>query len=267
MIRRKVLDFSNYTGTQIDVADLVVNGWEGVIIGTQFPSISREQIRLCRRGFLQVDALYVFVYWDSEDQRRLNEALQLANEFNLQVWLDCEWHLTGYPGTGPAPPPPILLELIRSYKSRLGNRYKGIYTGGWWWPPYTGNSVEFRNDPLWHAAYQSTEPNFDNFVPYGGWTRPAIWQYSSNGTQGVNADLNIEEVPDTAPQDPTLVTKPGVVGQQPVGKYLVTYVEGVPVLRVGGSLPGQLAKNFGGEWWWLRMGSNGQAYWSKTEGD
>lgn len=267
MIERKVLDFSNYTGTTIDVAALVAAGWEGVIIGTQFPTITRQQIALCRQGFLQVDALYLFVYWDSEDTRRVNEALQLANEFNLQVWLDCEWHLTGYPGSGPAPPPPILNQLIRNYKAQLGQRYRGIYTGRWWWPTYTGNTTEFSQDLLWHAAYQNTPPTIDQFIPYGGWLQPRVWQYSPNGTLGVNCDLNTEFVPEVVPADPTLVVKPGKFGTEQVDKYLVTYVEGVPVQRIGGSLPGQIAKNFGGKWWWLRMGPQGQAYWSESEGD
>lgn len=197
MIRRKVLDFSNYTGPNPNIAALVAAGWEGVILGTQNPNITRQQVAACNQGFLQVDAFYVFVYWDQEDWRRLDEALALAAEFDRKVWLDCEWHKSGYPGSGQAPPPAQIVSLIHQYKARLGERYAGIYTGGWWWPGYTGNSTEFKDDALWHAAYQSTEPNFDAFRPYGGWQRPFLWQYSANGDQGVNADLNIAEYPET----------------------------------------------------------------------
>ncbi len=194
MSRRRVLDFSNFTGATPDVAALVNAGWQGVILGTQFPNITRSQAATCMSGGLPVDALYVFVYWDSEDERRLRDAVQLASELHLGVWLDCEWTRTGFPGSGAPPIPVHLVTLIRKYKEFLGESYAGIYTGGWWWPGYTANSQEFSGDPLWHAAYQTTEPNFDDFRAYGGWTRPTIWQYSSNGDQGVNADLNIEEV-------------------------------------------------------------------------
>lgn len=196
MIRRRVLDFSNYSGATPNVAALVAAGWDGVILGTQNPMTTRSQYQTCQAAGLNVDGLYVFVYWDGEDARRLHDAVTLAGEFDLKVWLDCEWHTTGYPGGGPAPSPSRILELIRQYKAQLGSFYAGIYTGGWWWPGYTGNTTEFAGDPLWHAAYQTTEPNFDTFRPYGGWQRPTLWQYSSGGDQGVNADLNIEEMPE-----------------------------------------------------------------------
>lgn len=206
MTRRRVLDFSNYTGGTPNVPALVSAGWDGVILGTQSPQATRQQHATCQAGGLHVDALYVFVYWDGDDTRRLNDAITLAEEFGLEVWLDCEWHKTGYPGSGPAPAPAQLVGLIRQYKAMLGAYYAGIYTGGWWWPGYTGGSTEFKDDPLWHAAYQPTEPNFDTFRPYGGWPRPTIWQYSSNGDQGVNADLNIEETADV----PVPVTLAGI---------------------------------------------------------
>lgn len=194
MSQRKVLDFSNYTGSNPDVPALVQAGWQGVILGTQVPQTTIQQHLACEQSGLHVDALYVFVYWDSEDERRLRDAINLAAQFNLKVWLDCEWTKAGYPGSGAAPPPSQLVSLIRKYKEFLGEHYAGIYTGAWWWPGYTGNSTEFSNDPLWHAAYQASEPDFNDFRSYGGWAKPTLWQYSSNGDQGVNADLNIEEV-------------------------------------------------------------------------
>ncbi len=199
MIRREVNDWSNYTGvpTPAKIRGLMDAGWDGVILGTQMPAITRQQYFACAAEGFHVDSLYLFTYWDTEDIRRINEALSLAEQFNLSVWLDCEWTKTGYPGAGTwAPPPDVIIKLIDYYKGMLGARYAGIYTGKWWWEPYTGNTTEFSGDPLWHAAYQAAQPDFDDFLPYGGWTRPNIWQYSSNGTQGVNADLNVEEVPE-----------------------------------------------------------------------
>lgn len=210
-MRRNVLDFSNYSGLTPDVRALINAGWDGVILGTQYPSVTRRQWEACTLDGLHVDALYVFVYWDTEDIRRLDDALALAERYDLKVWLDCEWTHTGYPGVGTwAPSPPFLIDMIRRYKTRLGARYAGIYTGKWWWEPYVGNTTEFSGDPLWHAAYQAAQPDFDDFKPYGGWTRPLIWQYSSNGTQGVNADLNVEETPD--PPDPPAPLPPYVTG-------------------------------------------------------
>ncbi len=222
MIRRDVLDFSNYTGLSPDVHALKAAGWDGVILGTQNPSVTRRQWEACNLEGFHVDSLYCFVYWDLEDVRRISEALQLAEQYNLSVWLDCEWTHQGYPGTGTwAPPVNTLKSLIRKYKQQLGARYAGIYTGKWWWEPYVGNTTEFSGDPLWHAAYQAAQPDFDDFLPYGGWTRPLLWQYSSNGTQGVNADLNVEEVVEP-PVPPPYVTQ---VEEQPWG-YIIRFSDG-----------------------------------------
>jgi hypothetical protein len=49
--------------------------------------------------------------------------------------------------------------------------------------------------------------------------------------------------------------------------YQVLYNGSVPVLRVGGELPGRISKLFGERYLWLRRGSSGVAYWSIEEGD
>lgn len=194
MTTQQVLDFSNFSGipTPAQFDALKADGWDGVILGTQFPNITHQQYHACQLNQFPVVGLYVFVYWDSEDSRRIAEANQLAAEFGLPVWIDCEWDKVGFPGSGPAPNPATILTLIQHYKDELGSAYAGIYTGRWWWVPYTGDSQQFSGDKLWYAAYST--PSFDDFHPFGGWVRPVIWQYSSDGTQGVNADLNLMEV-------------------------------------------------------------------------
>jgi hypothetical protein len=49
--------------------------------------------------------------------------------------------------------------------------------------------------------------------------------------------------------------------------YQVLYNGSVPVLRVGGGLPGRISKLFGDRYLWLRLADNGAAYWSGEEGD
>jgi hypothetical protein len=49
--------------------------------------------------------------------------------------------------------------------------------------------------------------------------------------------------------------------------YQVLYSYSVPVLRVGGGLPGRISKLFGDRYLWLRIGENRVAYWSDEEGD
>lgn len=69
----------------------------------------------------------------------------------------------------------------------------GLYSGGWIYPQITGGTADFSSYPLWTAAYPADgqPPNFDTFKPYGGWTRPLIWQYKgSTQLDGLNVDLN-----------------------------------------------------------------------------
>jgi len=49
--------------------------------------------------------------------------------------------------------------------------------------------------------------------------------------------------------------------------YQVLYNYSVPVLRVGGGLPGRISKLFGDRYLWLRIGENRVAYWADEEGD
>jgi hypothetical protein len=49
--------------------------------------------------------------------------------------------------------------------------------------------------------------------------------------------------------------------------YQVLYSHAVPVLRVGGGLPGRISKLFGDTYLWLRIGEDRVAYWSEEEGD
>lgn len=141
-----------------------------------------------------------------------------------------------------------------------------IYGNRWSIQPVFGQSTELSRYPLVYADYRT--PDLATFQGFNGWTSPAIWQYSSKGVAGINADLleSYEEVAGPA-LDPTLVLKPGVSGDQWINGIRVTYVDGVPVLRLGGGLPGRLAKNFAMHWEWLRKAPDGHAYFSEEEGD
>lgn len=66
----------------------------------------------------------------------------------------------------------------------------GVYTSNSQWSPITGNSKILGNLPLWYAHYDNN-PSYSDFVPFGGWSKPAIKQYE--GTQslcGCGVDYN-----------------------------------------------------------------------------
>jgi hypothetical protein len=64
-----------------------------------------------------------------------------------------------------------------------------------------------------------------------------------------------------------VATKTQGDGWRSEAPYQVLYSYSVPVLRVGGGLPGRISKLFGDRYLWLRIGENGVAYWSDEEGD
>lgn len=255
MATKQVLDWSNYSQVPSDFEIQMCKdeGWDSVILGTQNPAVTRAQYAACTRMGFPVEALYVFVYWDNDDRRLLENAKALAREWGLKVWLDCEWHLTGYPGTGThAPPPETVVSRIHNYKSWLEETYQGIYTGRWWWPTYTGDSHDFAGDPLWHANYgPMPDAVFAGFIPYGGWTRPVIWQYSSDGPGSVVADLNEEMI-----YEPMVVVRKFLYGDEfggmeKRGFQQVMWNEHVEIEAwsdVAGAFPGQRWHNVGGLW-------------------
>lgn len=60
----------------------------------------------------------------------------------------------------------------------------GIYASAYMWSKIMGglkNCPLFTNLPLWYAHYDG-KPGFDDFVPFGGWTRPMIKQFRGTST-------------------------------------------------------------------------------------
>lgn len=69
-----------------------------------------------------------------------------------------------------------IADFSNTMYTRTG-RYPAIYTTTDWWSQCTGNSPAFRNQPLHIASYRTVSPGT---LP-AGWTKYAIWQYSSQG--------------------------------------------------------------------------------------
>ena len=55
----------------------------------------------------------------------------------------------------------------------------GIYTSNSQWSPITGGSTAFKSYPLWYPHYDNSA-SFSDFVPFGGWSKPAIKQYAGD---------------------------------------------------------------------------------------
>jgi len=194
----QALDVSNYTGVfgAEAVACWRSSGYAHIICGTQRPPTTRAQLAAALAGGLTADA-YCFLYWDAPMRDQVVAALAAVAGFAVgRLWLDCEDGVEGHSAA-------TVVALIGEAVAACGDFPCGIYTGRWWWLPSTGDSAAFGHLPLWHAEWTAgpdIAPDFDRFRPYGGWTRPAMWQFQGTTqlcTFGV--DLNLREAPIVSP--------------------------------------------------------------------
>ncbi len=120
---------------------------------------------------------YVWLYAGIDGAQQVNSALDTAAHAGIvfsptnPLWLDCEDYTDGtFPN----------LEIIRQAVEACESEGFpcGIYTGGWWWKPRTGNSTEFSHLPLWASIYDSSR---EMVAPgFGGWTALAGKQWSGS---------------------------------------------------------------------------------------
>ncbi len=113
-------------------------------------------------------------------------AVGRLGEGDLPVTLDIE-----QPNPG-LPTPARYVAMIRDLAARVEagtGRAPMIYTGRYYWPNYV-QSTEFRDLPLWHAQYTTTQP-----CPYiaDAWRDWAFWQYSSTGrVSGITGNVDLD---------------------------------------------------------------------------
>jgi hypothetical protein len=235
-----------------------------VIVGCQRDSSAHGQLQaLTADDRFQLEA-YQYYIWDGSEAERAARAHKIMRDFGLRrLWVDVE------EARGQTPQMQVC-QAIRNVvlATRSAGFEAGIYTAAWCYPEITGSATEFSDLPLWHAAYPANRepPSFDTFKPYGGWQRPAIWQYvGTTDLSGINVDLNVREVAQAPAEGPAFPD-----GWIKEGNYQVLYNRSVAVMRIGsddGAFPGRIAKNFGGRWLFLRSADDGRAFWSTQEGD
>lgn len=198
------VDISNWQG---DLDANVYQRWyrEGartVICGTDgsatHPVVFPSQMQKARAAGLNVEA-YIYLYFSLDVVRRTNLKLDMIDAIGgvPRVWIDCEDTTSGRP-------PSELVGLIAAARDQVQARgYEcGIYTGRWWWEPYTNNERGFGDLPLWNASYDGVL-TLDT-RPMGGWTELYRKQFTDKGTLGGISplDLNVERESVAPPAQP-----------------------------------------------------------------
>ncbi len=190
-----VIDVSNWQiqfATPEAARQLAAAGVDRAIVGCQRSSIAREHVHYFREAGIVVEDLYAFLYFGFTNgvTGEVEKALEVARRMGgiKRIWLDCE--ATGehlHSSSTIASRHAELREAVKMVED--AGFAPGIYTGGWWWPPYM-NTEAFSHLPLWHSEYWA-DWRAVPVVSYGGWSKVAIHQYTSTRVLlGANVDHN-----------------------------------------------------------------------------
>lgn len=187
-----VIDLSNFTG---EITDAIAQCWwglgvRGAVVGCQRVDIATQQATMLLRNGYTV-GLYAFMYWGESTVPEVAKCYAVAAAVpglaGTRIWLDCEAQA---PNEAPNQTPDgRVAQLAIARNDALQHGFTtGIYTGGYYWPSYMGNTTRFSTDPLWLANYFDDHRLVDT-VSFGGWTAVAMHQYAgSTNLCGVDVD-------------------------------------------------------------------------------
>jgi hypothetical protein len=141
-------------------------------------------------GMEHVD-VYMFPCFSCGDPKgQVQRAVANLKSFNCKygmLWFDVEGPGT-YWSNNQANNANFLQDMITEARS-LGQTI-GIYTSSSQWIPIMGSWTGGSSYPLWYAHYNGQD-NFNDFQPFGGWSRPNIKQFAGNvNVCGANVDRN-----------------------------------------------------------------------------
>lgn len=180
----KALDCANYSPipTQDQLAEMKAQGYGLAIVGCSYGQVAHSQLLAFSGAGMAVEA-YAWVSFGNDWQRLIDRALAAIKDTPVRrFWLDCEEEPKAANTTQ-------RIREARDYAASLTSLPLGIYTGGWWWVPNTGDWQGMNDLPLWTADYRTPDDKGPKL--YGGWTQAAIWQFADHVPLDFNADDNI----------------------------------------------------------------------------
>lgn len=151
---------------------------------TQFDRNWRE---IRANGLIRGAYIYFDPRYDVASQADIVvRAVGRLGQGDLPVTLDVEQPAPGLPT--PARYAAMLRDLSDRIEAGTGRRPM-IYTGHYYWPSYV-QSTAFRDHPLWHAQYTTTQP-CPNIAD--AWSNWSFWQYSSTGrVSGISGNVDLD---------------------------------------------------------------------------
>ena len=193
------LDISNWGG---ELADGMVAFWKAatvrrVVVGaSKKVDIARQQLTAITRGGLEAE-VYIYMYWGQDPAVQVGYAREACAGLPVRrLWVDFE------DDTAPKDAPDKVKAWIYrclDAAAALGLPL-GIYSAWWWWTVWTDDTHDFRDYPLWVAAYDG-KPNL-NFPYFGGWQRCSMKQYAGTSDFcGYSADLDYYEEDDMTDEE------------------------------------------------------------------
>lgn len=180
-------DLSNHDLSTFDPACMKAAGVDRVIVGCWDLAATLTIVAGCRDVGVIAEDLYAFLYFGHPwEQRESHNAKAVADQLGgiAGVWLDVE---ADPPHEAPGLTAEHRFDATWEARERAitHGADPGIYTGAYYWIPKMANTRIFADlgDPLWVANWGTNDPNNPRppltSVNFGGWSRPAVHQYSS----------------------------------------------------------------------------------------
>ena len=161
---------------------------------------SIDQVKSARAAGCSAGA-YLWAYRSLDARKSVRDAVALAKECGIDplpvIWIDCEIYKSANGQVDPGPNADWLRAAVDEC-TKL-NVQAGIYTGGWWWRGYLGNTTEFADLPLWTAQYYDGVADPGAVDLYGGFKMAHAKQWNASG---LDRDVFLTEVTGANPLQP-----------------------------------------------------------------
>lgn len=178
-----------------NVTFAVIRGYRSY--GAVDPNVKANLKNAQDAGIYFVD-VYQFPCRGKSPVDQANELIDhLGSDDYGYIWIDVETNSS--PGCSWAASTPedncnFLEQMVNQITKR--GKSPGIYASTYMWNQIMGSASacqKFKSLPLWYAHYDKIQ-SFDDFVPFGGWTKPNYKQYQGT-TQLCNTGVDLNWYP------------------------------------------------------------------------